>query len=201
MFRLIICFLSLLVYLVSFGLINLPIVSLTSFNLLNNKFTNRNVNLFSVNSSDLQNQTLPLVFDNTLLLDIVVPSVTKLLLLLLLSLGTIFTSITTLAFLSQPCFNGISPLPPIVNLTSFNLLNNKFTNRNFNLFTVNSSDLQNQTLPLVFDNTLLLDIVVPSVIKLLLLLLLSLRTIFTSITTLAFLSQPCFNGISPLLPN
>ena len=201
MFRLIICLLSLLVYLVSFGLINLPIVSLTSFNLLNNKFTNRNVNLFSVNSSDLQNQTLPLVFDNTLLLDIVVPSVTKLLLLLLLSLGTIFTSITTLAFLSQPCFNGIPPLPPIVNLTSFNLLNNKFTNRNFNLFTVNSSDLQNQTLPLVFDNTLLLDIVVPSVIKLLLLLLLSLRTIFTSITTLAFLSQPCFNGISPLLPN
>ena len=52
MFRLIICLLSLLVYLVSFGLINLPIVSLTSFNLLNNKFSNRNFDHFSVDFTD-----------------------------------------------------------------------------------------------------------------------------------------------------
>ena len=62
MFRLIICLLSLLVYLVSFGLINIPIVSLTSFNLLNNKFTNRNFNLFSVDCQDLQDKNLHLSF-------------------------------------------------------------------------------------------------------------------------------------------
>ena len=58
MFCLFFCFLSLLVYLFSFGLLNIPIVSLTSFNLVNHKFTNRNFNLFSVDSTDLQNKNL-----------------------------------------------------------------------------------------------------------------------------------------------
>ena len=62
MFCLIICFISLLVYLLLFGLLNIPIVSLTSFNFLNNKFTNRNFNLFSVDCQDLQNKNLHLSF-------------------------------------------------------------------------------------------------------------------------------------------
>ena len=62
MFCLIICFISLFVYLLLFGLLNIPIVSLTSFNFLNNKFTNRNFNLFSVDCQDLQNKNLHLSF-------------------------------------------------------------------------------------------------------------------------------------------
>ena len=57
MFCLIICFISLFVYLLLFGLLNIPIVSLTSFNFLNNKFTNRNFNLFSVDCQDRSRTT------------------------------------------------------------------------------------------------------------------------------------------------